>query len=90
MSVYRLKKQYRSKTTIAVSNGQGYKIDSDFFNRYPNAHVLIQERKEIGHYFEDKDGKPVNDSEKPVAKESKPKAKEEQKADAKPAKSNKA
>lgn len=75
MAVYRLKKEYRGKTTIAVSNGQGYKIDSDFFNRYPNAQVLIQERKEIGHFFQDADGKPVNDASKPVAKE-KPAVKE--------------
>jgi len=69
MSLYKLKKEYKGKTTIVVSEGQGFKIDSDFFNRYANAHVLIQSRKEIGHFFTDADGKPVNDAEKPVKDE---------------------
>ena len=79
MPKYKLKEKYRKNTTIALSNGVGYRINHDFFNAYPNAEVLIQERKEIGHFFEHLDGKPVNDAEKPVVKEPKAKASEKAK-----------
>lgn len=69
MSKYRLKKEYRKGSTVVKSGDQGILINSDFFHKYKNAEILIQERKEVGHFFEDMDGKPVNDAAKPVAKE---------------------
>jgi len=67
-NTYRLKKQYRNKAIIVVAGGRGYKVDFDFYQRYNNANNLITEFKEIGHFFEDQEGKPVNDAGKPVAK----------------------
>lgn len=69
MASYRLKKQYKKGKTIVVAKGRAYMIDADFFNNYRNANELIQDNKEIGHFFEDMDGKPVTDAPKPVAKE---------------------
>lgn len=86
MAKYRLKKEYVRKVSIVQSEGRGYRIDSDFLNRYPNAETLIAGRKEIGHFFTHEDGKPVNDAPKPVGKKSAPKkskgkAKSEEKAE---------
>lgn len=69
MSKYRLKKEYRRSITIVKVGDIGYRIDSDFVNRHKNADNLIESKKEIGHFFEDEKGKPVNDEPKPSAKE---------------------
>lgn len=68
MANYRLKKEYLKGVHIVIVGDAGIRIDSDFFNRYDNPHLLIENNKGVGHFFEDLDGKPVNDEPKPAAK----------------------